>query len=129
MQLTMLRIAADHPKTLARLMVIKLLKRLLVRPVHPTRPPWIRVTNSFDREARVYVEPWGFDFPVAPESWLEFEADGASVDLGFEVSFDGDDNHHESAVSLSVHHTGSCHAIVVVFPDGKRERFSWSIER
>ena len=91
--------------------------------------PRIRVTNSADREVRVYVEPWGFDFPVAPKSWLDFEAEDAASNFSFELSFDGEDRHSKGSESLSVHHMGSCHAIVILLPDGSRKRFGWSIQR
>jgi hypothetical protein len=86
--------------------------------------PRIRVSSSSQAEVRAYLEPWGFDFPIPSGSWLEFEAEEASPEFAFEVSHDGANRHQAGAQSLSVHFRGACGAIVVVAPNGKRDRFA-----
>jgi hypothetical protein len=89
--------------------------------------PRVRVTNSSDQEVRVYVEPWGSDFPVLPNSWLDFEAERASIDFCFDVTHHGLDQHHAGLQSIAVRYEGNCLAIVALSPDGHRERFSWEL--
>ncbi|MCA8969335.1 MAG: hypothetical protein KDC95_06110 [Planctomycetes bacterium] len=96
--------------------------------MQPRRESGVRVTNASDRVARVYVEPWGFDFAVAPQDWLDIESEGASEEFRFDVTFDGEDRHHAGAASISVCYTGSCRCVIVLMPDGRRKRFGWAVE-
>ena len=58
----------------------------------------------------------GFDFPVAPEGTIDFEAERASPDFHFDVQYE------EGRVG--VWYEGNCLAVIVSLPDGARERFS-----
>jgi hypothetical protein len=68
---------------------------------------------------RAVVEPWGFDFSLLPATSLLFEAEHPSSDFFFDVQ------REESTVS--VWYEGTCGAVTVCTPDGKRERFPWSL--
>jgi hypothetical protein len=81
--------------------------------------PRVRVTNSTKSELRAAVEPWGMDFPVAPEETIDFEAERASPDFQFDV--------HCEEGWVGVWYEGICLAVIVSLPDGTRERFSWEI--